>query len=115
MKNIYLVFTLILFYAIKGYSQDIESFLRPYADAIVQETSFEFTDKVTGEKFPSTKNLPINPNLAIESEFLQWRYTSGLLYDGLLELGKLWVKKNTPRLEVRRSPSFLIIRTIMKR
>ena len=88
MKNIYLVFTLILFYAFKGYSQDIESFLRPYADAIVQETSFEFTDKVTGEKFPSTKNLPINPNLAIESEFLQWRYTSGLLYDGLLELGK---------------------------
>ncbi|MCK5210418.1 MAG: glycoside hydrolase family 88 protein [Cyclobacteriaceae bacterium] len=88
MKNIFLLFTVILVCTLSnGYSQNIEGFLRPYADAIVQETAFEFTDKETGEKFASTKNLPVKPNLIIESEFLHWRYTSALVYDGLRELG----------------------------
>jgi rhamnogalacturonyl hydrolase YesR len=69
-------------------AQNIEGFLRPYADAIVQETTFELTDKETGERFSSTRNLPVKQNLTIESEFLQWRYTSALVYEGLRELGK---------------------------
>lgn len=71
-----------------GHAQNTESFLRQYADAIVKETAFEFTDKETGEKYASTKNLQIKQNLTIESEFLHWRYTSALVYDGLFELGK---------------------------
>lgn len=78
---------ILVFIAFNSNAQDIEGFLRPYADAIVKETSFEFTDKETEEKFTSTNNLSIKPYLTIESEFLHWRYTSGLLYDGILELG----------------------------
>lgn len=71
-----------------GYSQNIEGFLRPYADAIVRETTFEFTDIETKEKFSTTNNLPIKQNLEIESEYLHWHYTSGLVYEGLNEFGK---------------------------
>jgi unsaturated rhamnogalacturonyl hydrolase len=88
MKNSFLILTAILVCTLsKGYSQNIEGFLRPYADAIVQETDFEFTDKKTGEKYPSSGDLPIKPYLSIESEYLHWRYTSALVYDGLWELG----------------------------
>ena len=69
------------------YAQNIEEFLRPYADKIVQNTAFEFRDKTTNEKFTSTNNLPVKQNLEIESEYLHWRYTSALAYDGLFELG----------------------------
>ena len=89
MHKSFIIISLILLYqAITLNAQNIEGFLRPYADAIVQETTFELTDKKTGERFSSTKNLPIKPNLTIESEFLQWRYTSALVYEGLRELGK---------------------------
>lgn len=88
MKNRSLLILIFVSTLLKGYSQPIEGFLRPYADAIVKESAFEFMDKETNEKFPSTKNLPTKQNLAIESEFLHWRYTSALVYDGLRELGK---------------------------
>ena len=72
----------------KGYSQNIEEFLRPYADKIVQNTSFEFTDKLTNEKYTTTNNLPVKQNLEIESEYLHWSYTSAMVYEGLYKLGK---------------------------
>jgi len=75
-------------------AQNIEGFLRTYADAIVLETFFEFTDKDTNEKFASTNNLPIKQNLEIESEYLHWKYTSALAYDGLFELGKTMNEEN---------------------
>lgn len=89
MKNSFAFFIAIFFSMFfKGYSQNIEEFLRPYADAIVEETAFEFADKGTGEKFQFTDNLPVKQHLTIESEFLHWRYTSALVYEGLQELGK---------------------------
>lgn len=74
--------------AFESHCQSIENFLRPYADKIIQNTSFEFNDKLTNEKFGSTTNLPVKQNLEIESEYLHWRYTSALAYEGLFELGK---------------------------
>jgi len=89
MKRILLVFTLIsVCMVVKSYAQNIEDFLSPYADKIVENTLFEFRDNVTNEKFSSTTNLPVKQNLEIESEYLHWRYTSALAYDGLFELGK---------------------------
>jgi len=70
MKKRYLFFiTLFMIAILHGYSQNMESFIRPYADAIVEETNFEFTDKRTGEKFPSTNNLPLKQNLIITISF----------------------------------------------
>lgn len=89
MKNRFLLFLSIIIGTLSnGYTQNTEAFLRPYADAIVEETAFELTDTKTDEKFTDTDNLPIKQNLAIESDFLHWRYTSALVYDGLWELGK---------------------------
>lgn len=87
----YYFLPLILFFVCKvnaGYSQNIEEFLRPYADKIIQNTAFEFRDKNTNQKFSSTDNLGVKQNLEIESEYLHWSYTSALAYDGLFELGK---------------------------
>ncbi len=69
-------------------SQVIDEFLRPYADKIVEKSSFEFRDRETNQKFTSTNGLPIKENLEIESEYLHWKYTSALAYEGLFELGK---------------------------
>lgn len=89
MKHFFLLFMMICITALQNvYAQNIEKFLRPYADKIVQNTEFEFRDKKTNEKFNSTKNLPLKENLEIESEYLHWRYTSALAYDGLIALGK---------------------------
>ena len=89
MKQFFLLFILICISAVHhGYAQDIEKFLRPYADKIIQNSAFEFRDKKTNEKYISTKNLPLKENLEIESEYLHWRYTSALAYDGLIALGK---------------------------
>ena len=70
------------------YAQNIEDFLRPYADKIVENTALEFSDKNTNQKYRSTNNLPIKQHLEIESEYLHWSYNSALAYDGLFELGK---------------------------
>jgi rhamnogalacturonyl hydrolase YesR len=89
MKIYFLPITFILICTFfTGYSQNIEEFLRPYADAIVQETDFVFTDNETKEKFSTANNLPIKQNLEIGSEYLHWKYTNGLVYEGLYELGK---------------------------
>ena len=69
-------------------SQTIQDFLSPYAEAIVEDSAFVFTDKESGEEYESTENLEIKQHLAIESEFLQWSYTSALVYEGLRELGE---------------------------
>ncbi|MDB4582059.1 glycoside hydrolase family 88 protein [Draconibacterium sp.] len=89
MKKFLLIITSIfVITAIECHSQSIENFLRPYADKIVQNASFEFRDKNTNQKYSSTDNLPVKQNLEIESEYLHWRYTSALAYDGLFEFGK---------------------------
>jgi len=87
-KSLYLLTLVLMCDAPCAIAQNIETFLRPYADAIVKETAFEFRDKKTNEKFLTANNLPIKTELEIESEFLHWRYTSALVYDGLRELGK---------------------------
>jgi unsaturated rhamnogalacturonyl hydrolase len=87
-KKLLIITLVFMTTVIECHSQNIESFLRPYADKIVQNTSFEFRDKNTKQKYSSTKNLPIMQSLEIESEYLHWSYTSALAYDGLFELGK---------------------------
>ena len=84
--RIYLILAFLSVFS-KGFSQNIENFLRPYADKIVENTAFEFRDKKTNQKFRSTNTLPIKEDLEIESEYLHWSYTSALAYDGLFELG----------------------------
>ena len=89
MRNALLLFILISSStAFADYSQNIESFLTPYAEAIVEDSAFVLTSRESGEEFASTENLKIKQHLAIESEFLHWRYTSALVYEGLRELGE---------------------------
>ena len=89
MKKIFLIILSFLIFSLSNcYAQNIEEFLRPYADKIVRNTAFEFRDKNTNHKYSSTKNLPVKQHLEIESEYLHWSYTSALAYDGLFELGK---------------------------
>jgi len=68
-------------------SQDIEAFLRPYADDIIRTSTFEFVDRESGKRFSSTEDLPLMKNLIVEPVYLRWHYTSALVYDGLHSLG----------------------------
>lgn len=87
MKKIVLII-LSIFGFYNCYAQNIEEFLRPYADKIVENTAFEFRDRNTKQTYSSTDNLEVKQFLEIESEYLHWSYTSALAYDGLFELGK---------------------------
>jgi unsaturated rhamnogalacturonyl hydrolase len=75
-----------------SFGQDIESFILPYADDIIEKTAFEFKDVSTDMVYSSTVNLDINQHLVIESKYARWGYTSALVYDGLRELGILLEK-----------------------
>jgi len=75
-------------------SQNNEAFLRPYADDIIRTSSFEFIDKESGEKYYSTRDLPLLKNLKVEPVYLRWHYTSALVHDGLLSLGTVVDKKD---------------------
>ncbi len=78
----------ILIFIPNASSQNIETFLRPYANDIISTSAFEFVDKDTGAKYSSTKDLAPMQDLKVEPEYLHWHYTSALVHDGLLSLGK---------------------------
>jgi len=78
---------LMIFLASVAYSQNIEAFLRPYADDIIGNSAFEFVHMETGERYPSTNDLPLTQHLKVEPVYLRWHYTSALVHDGLLSLG----------------------------
>mgnify|MGYP000845306261 CR=1 FL=1 len=67
--------------------QDMERVLRNVAENIIQNSSFKLINKKTGETFNSSKNLPINPDIQIESPYNQWRYWNGVMNIGFIMLG----------------------------
>lgn len=63
------------------------------ADNVLQNTSFRFIDKKSGETFSSTKNLLYNQSISVESASNEWYYMNGVLNIGMLKLAELTNEK----------------------
>ncbi|HEY0677656.1 MAG TPA: glycoside hydrolase family 88 protein [Chitinophagaceae bacterium] len=71
-----------------------EEVVRRVADNIISQTSFQFVNNKTGEKFSTTKGLDTTNNLKAESRFNKWQYVNGVLTVGMIRLGNVL---NDPR------------------
>lgn len=66
-----------------------EEVVRGVADNIIRQTTFQFVNNKTGEKFASTKGKDTTNNLKAESKFNKWQYVNGVLTVGMLRLSSV--------------------------
>lgn len=57
------------------------------ADRIVASTVYEFKDVKTGKVYTSLDNVALNPDIRVNSKYLNWHYTNGVTNMALMELG----------------------------
>ena len=57
------------------------------ADRIVASTVYEFKDVKTGKIYTSLDNVSLNPDMRVNSKYLNWHYTNGVTNMALMELG----------------------------
>ena len=87
----FLIFCFICFYQYPAKAQsklDSEKILRTIADAILNDTTFQFVDKKTGEHYKSPGDAQVNADLKPESPYTDWRYWNGVINIAMLRLGK---------------------------
>ena len=65
-----------------------EKELRAVADAVLKTATFRFVDKRSGKEFSSTKEVPVDARLQIESPFNDWRYWNGVLNIAMFDVGE---------------------------
>lgn len=85
MKKMVAVFAAGL--AVSSGAQDIEPFLRGFADSIVKEARIAWVDS-SGEVIAGTDGLAPQPGIATGSPCADWSYTSAMLCDGLFALSE---------------------------
>ena len=57
------------------------------ADRIIASTVYEFKDVKTGKVYTSLDNVALNPDIRVNSKYLNWHYTNGVTNMALMELG----------------------------
>ena len=57
------------------------------ADRIIASTVYEFKDVKTGKVYTSLDNVSLNPDMRVNSKYLNWHYTNGVTNMALMELG----------------------------
>ena len=68
-----------------GQTTNSEEIVRRVADNIIQNTSFKFVDGKTGQKYDSTKGLPLNSDIKADSRYNKWAYVNGVLAIGMMQ------------------------------
>ena len=90
-------FVVILLGVQSVYSQNkmtAEETAKKIAERIFNSTSYLFENKKTGETYNTVKDLPLSPDVQVQSKYNQWHYTNGVTNIALMELGdKLKDKK----------------------
>jgi len=86
--NLILISGLLLYKPILAQRIVNERIIRKVADRILDETSYEFINTKTGEKYKSLKNVKITPEVKVESKYNDWHYTNGVLHIAMIELSK---------------------------
>ncbi|MFC1764314.1 glycoside hydrolase family 88 protein [Planctomycetota bacterium] len=80
--------SLVLGLSVVASAQDIEPFLRGFADNIIEESNIAFVNSETGQAIEASKDRAPQAGLATGSPCASWSYTSAMLCDGLYALGK---------------------------
>jgi len=91
------MFCLVIFCSFQVQPQDrtqTETVLRSIANNVIENTTFQFVEKRTGQHFKSLQNVPLNANLEIESPYSDWRYWNGVLNIAMLKLGQVLNEKS---------------------
>src|SRR5215212_4499783 len=84
------LFFLSLFISSALFAQtNTEEVVRRVADNIIRQTTFQFINNKTGEKFSSTKGKDTTNNVKAESKFNKWQYVNGVLTVGMLRLSNV--------------------------
>lgn len=82
-----LLYLLLIAYTSAAFAQDVntEEVVRRVADNVIKETSFQFVNAKTNEKYNSTKGLPSSPDLKADSKYNKWAYVNGVLTIGMVQ------------------------------
>ena len=88
MKQLLLIFLLISS-TVMAQKNDPEEVIRRVADNVIRNTSFQFVNSATGEKFASTKGRDTSFNVKAESRYNKWAYVNGVLTVGMIEMSKV--------------------------
>lgn len=62
--------------------------LRSIAQGIARDATFRLVDTKTGAEYASTKDVPPNAQLTLQSRYTDWRYWNGVLNIAMLRLGE---------------------------
>jgi unsaturated rhamnogalacturonyl hydrolase len=63
--------------------------LKTIANAVIDNATFDFVDKITGENLKSINNSTAVSNLQLGSRYNDWRYWNGVLNIAMLRLGEI--------------------------
>ena len=63
--------------------------VRTVADVVLRAATFRFVDKKSGKEFASTKDVPVDAKLQIESPYNDWRYWNGVLNLAMINAGEV--------------------------
>ena len=85
-KGILTIFCLLIVMILSA--QNTTEITRKVADNVLQNTSFRFIDKKSGETFSSTKNIPYSQSISVESAANEWYYMNGVINIGMLKLSE---------------------------
>jgi unsaturated rhamnogalacturonyl hydrolase len=66
-----------------------EMIVRKVADNVINNTSFQFINSKTGEKFASTQGKDTSASVRAESKFNKWAYVNGVLTVGMLRVSNV--------------------------
>lgn len=72
-----------------GQTINNEEIVRRVADNIIQNTSFKFVNSKTGQKYDSTKGLPLNGDIKADSRYNKWAYVNGVLAIGMVQTAQV--------------------------
>lgn len=81
------LYLLLIAYASAAFGQDVntENIVRRVADNVIKETSFQFVNAKTNEKYNSTKGLASSIDVKVDNKYNKWAYVNGVLTIGMMQ------------------------------
>src|SRR2546423_14780996 len=89
MKYCFISFLFLSFNLLAQTKPSTEEIVRRVADNVIANTSFQFVNTATKEKFESTKGKDTSNNVKAESRYNKWAYVNGVLTVGMMEMSKV--------------------------
>lgn len=89
----YLTAIALLFFSLKLAAQSADGIRQEVnraADLVIQNTSYQFINRNTGETYKTTRGVPDTASLKSESPYTTWYYPYGVLAIGMVHAGEIF-------------------------